>query len=82
VHVELGAIRKGDGGRERQHGIARDRLDPFPDQMHLRAGHAGKHLNRPGEIELGNLGKYQKTDLKRLGHDETSEVLLDLDILT
>ena len=45
-----------------------DRLDPLPDQMHLGAGHAGKHLQRPGEIELRYLWEYEKTDLKRCGH--------------
>ena len=34
-HVELRAIGKADGRRDRQHGVARYRFDPFPDQMHL-----------------------------------------------
>ena len=73
-HVELRAIRKADGRRQRQHGVARDRLDPFPDQMHLRARHARKHLQRPGEIELGHLWKHEKSDLKRCGQFEASSL--------
>jgi hypothetical protein len=42
----------------------------FPDQMHLCAGHAQKHLHRPGEIELGDFRKDQEADLKRSGHGE------------
>ena len=70
-HVQLRAIRKGDGGRQRQHGVGRHRLDPFPDQMHLGAGHAGKHLHGTGEIELRHLRKYHETDLKRRGHGQS-----------
>jgi len=42
--VELRAIGKGDGRRQHQHRVGRHRLDPLPDQMHLRIGNAGKHL--------------------------------------
>ena len=66
-HVELRAVGKCGGGRQRQHGVARHRLDPFPDQVQLRARHAGKYLHRAGEVELGHLGKDQKTDLERRG---------------
>ena len=39
-HIELRAIRKTDGGRQRQHRVARHRFDPLPDQMYFGAGHA------------------------------------------
>jgi hypothetical protein len=39
--------------------------------MHLRAGHAGKHLHRAGEVELGDFRKNQETDLKRSRHGES-----------
>ena len=72
-HIELRTIRKGDGRRQHQHGIARHRLDALPDQVNFRAGQAGEHLQRPGEIELGHFWKQQQTDLQRLGHDDLQE---------
>jgi hypothetical protein len=42
--------------------------------MHFCAGHAGKHLHRPGEVELGHSGEYHKTNLKRFGHDDLSKL--------
>ena len=68
--IKLRAIGESRGRRQRQHAVACDRLDPFPDQVHLGAGHAGKDLHRPGEIELGHFWKYHKTNLQRFGHDD------------
>src|SRR5207237_5509850 len=65
--VELRAVRKGRGRRQHQHGIARDRLDPLPDQMNFCTGQAGEHLQRTGEVELGDLWEQHETDLQRRG---------------
>ena len=67
--VELRAVGESHRRRQRHHGVAGDRFDPFPDQMHLGARHAGKHLQRTGEVELGNPGEQHKTDLQRRGHE-------------
>ena len=41
----------------------------FQIRCTLRAGHAGEHLQRAGEVELGHPWKQHDTDLKRRGHD-------------
>src|SRR4051794_2040642 len=78
--IELRAVGKCNRRHQGQHGIAGDRLDPLPDQMHLGARHRGKHLQWAGEIELGHLWENQKSNLKRCRHTSL-QISLDADRL-
>ena len=49
--------------QQRQAGIAHDRLDALPENMHFGIRHARQHLQRPGHVELRDLGKQQQADM-------------------
>jgi len=67
-HVELRAIAR--SRRVSSARVAGDRLDPFPDQVHLAPGTL-ENTAGSGEIELGHPWKQDDADLKRGRHDES-----------
>jgi hypothetical protein len=55
---------EGRGRHEPEPTIARHRIERFRDDMRLRAGQTAEHLQRPGEVELGQIRKDHEPDIE------------------
>ncbi|MEJ7597859.1 MAG: hypothetical protein WKG01_08130 [Kofleriaceae bacterium] len=61
--VERRTVGKRDGRQEREPGVGAHRLGVLPHQVHGGAGDPVQHLERAGQVELGQAGKQQHPEV-------------------